>query len=77
MESELVPVYTVANPVEAAVIKNALEDEGIRCFLDGVEQAAEVGLSAFGIKVLVASEDAERAHAFIAAHEAGKGSSTE
>ena len=30
-ESDLVTIYSVANPVEAEVIKNALKSEGIRC----------------------------------------------
>ena len=72
MDSELVPVYSAANPVEANVVKNALEAEGIRCFLDGAEQAAEVGLSAFAIKLLVPTEDVEKARLFISAHEGGK-----
>jgi len=77
MDSELVPVYSVANPVEAAVVKNALEAEGMHSFLDGAEQAAEVGLSVFPIKVLVPAEEAERAREFIRAHEARRASNPE
>jgi hypothetical protein len=67
--SELVTVYTLADPVKAEIIKNALEDEGIRCFLDGANQAGEIGLMVFEIKVQVPAADAERARRFIEAHE--------
>ena len=43
---DLVTVYTVANSVQAEIIKNALQAEGIRCFVDGINQAAEAGLMA-------------------------------
>jgi len=69
---ELVTVYTVANPVQGEIIKNALQDIGIRCFLDGVNQAAEAGLIALEIKVLVAPGDVDRARKLIDSHEAGK-----
>ena len=37
--NDLVAVYTVANPVKAEIIKNALAGEGIRCFIEGENQA--------------------------------------
>ncbi len=64
-----VVVYTVSNPVEAEIIKSALQAEGIRCFLDGINQAAEVGLIAFEIKVTVPAGDADRARKLIEQHE--------
>ena len=66
---ELVTVYTVTNPVEGELIKNALNAEGIRCYLDGVGQAGEAGIGAFEIKVQVPAGDADRARKFIDAHE--------
>jgi len=66
---ELVTVYTVTNPLEGEVIKNALKAEGIRCFLDGTGQAGEAGIGAFEVKVQVAAKDADRAKKFIQAHE--------
>ena len=66
---DLVTVYTVTNPIEGEVIKNALEAEGIRCFLEGESQAAEVGVPAFEIKVQVPAADAAQAAEFIRAHE--------
>jgi hypothetical protein len=69
--SDLVTVYTVANPLEAEVIKNALNAEGIRCFVAGGHQAGEVGLTAFEIDIQVAAEDSDRATKFIRSHERG------
>ncbi len=67
---ELVTAYTVANPIKAEIIKNFLEAEGIRCFLDGINQAAEPGLIGLEIKVQVPVTDAERARQMIEEHEA-------
>ena len=67
--AEPVTVYSLSNPVEAEIIKNALHSEGIRCFLEGAQQAAETGLTAFEIRVQVSAEDADRARKFIQSHE--------
>jgi hypothetical protein len=67
-EQELVTVYTVANAVEAEIIKNALEDEGIPCFVEGGLQAGEAGLAGIPVKIDVAVADAERARLFIEEH---------
>lgn len=66
---QLVTVYTVNNPVTAEIIQNALHNEGIRCFLEGENQAGEAGLTGLEIKVQVPIDDADRARAFIEAHE--------
>jgi hypothetical protein len=68
--TDLVTVYTVANPIEAEVIKNALQAEGIRCFLEGIEQAGIIGLMALEIKVEVPAGDADRASRLIEKHQA-------
>jgi hypothetical protein len=65
---ELVTVYTVANSVEAQIIKNALQDEGIRAFVEGSNQAAEAGLVGLPIAIEVAAGDADRARKFIEHH---------
>ena len=62
-------VYTLADPIKAEIIKNALEAEGMRCNLDGINQAAETGLTVMEIKVQVSPEDAEPARKFIVEHE--------
>jgi hypothetical protein len=66
---ELVAVYTVSNPVEAEIIKNALLAEGIKSFVDGELQAAESGLTGLPVRINVAAADARRAREFIEAHE--------
>jgi hypothetical protein len=64
-----VSVYTLANPVEAAILKNFLEAEGIRCFLDGLHQAGLEGLGALEIKVMVPAGEADRARKLIRTNE--------
>ena len=67
--SDLVTVYTVSNSIEANILRNALADEGIECFLQGENQAAESGLMALPIQVQVPAEHAEAARAFFVEHE--------
>jgi hypothetical protein len=67
--NDLVTVYTLSDPIQAEIIKNALHDEGIRCFLDGIHQAGEIGIMAFDIKVQVPAGDADRARRLIEFHE--------
>jgi len=67
--ADLVTVYTVGNPMEAEIIKNALEAEGIRAFVDGQGQAGRSGLTGFEIRINVPTTVAERARAFIEEHE--------
>ena len=69
---EWVTVYEVANPVTAEIIKNSLVAEGIRCNLDGINQAAEPGLIALSIKVQVPAQDADLASKMIHQREAHK-----
>ena len=66
---EWVSVYTIVNPVTAEIIKNSLVAEGIRCNLEGINQAAEPGLIALSIKVQVPAKDADLARKFIVQHE--------
>ena len=70
--NDLVVVYTVANPVKAEIIKNALAEEGIRCFIEGENQAGEAGLIGIAIRLLVPAADADRAAKFIEQHERGE-----
>jgi hypothetical protein len=66
---ELVTVYTVANSVEAEIIKNALLVEGIRAFVEGGNQAADPGLIGIPIHIEVPAGDADRARKFIENHQ--------
>jgi hypothetical protein len=67
---KLVTVFTLSDPVKADIIKNALEEVGIRCFLDGMNQAIVPGTAPFRIHIQVQSEDEQEATAFIKEHEA-------
>ena len=70
MEAQnFVTVYTVANAVEAEIIKNALLDEEVACTIEGENQAGESGLMGLEIKLQVPAEQAERARAFLVQHE--------
>lgn len=67
---DLVTVYTLADPVKAEIMKNALEKEGIRCFLEGVNRATTgLALATFGLDIQVPAKQAARARKFIRAHE--------
>jgi hypothetical protein len=65
---DLVTVYTASNSVEAEIVKNALDDEGIPCFVEGGFQAGEAGLAGIPVRIDVAAVDAERARLFIEEH---------
>ena len=67
--STLVSVQTLTNAIKAELIKNMLEEEGIRCFLDGEEASANLGLAVFEINVMVPTADEERARILIDEHE--------
>ena len=67
--NDLVTVYSVTNPVEAEVIKNALQSEGMPCMLEGAQQAGVAGTMALPINLQVRASDADRAAKFIRKHE--------
>jgi hypothetical protein len=70
---EFVPVYCPYDTIEAYLIKQALEDEGIYTHLEGELQASLAGggfMSNAGrwrMRLLVRADDAERARAVITA----------
>ncbi|MCS7045691.1 MAG: DUF2007 domain-containing protein [Gemmataceae bacterium] len=70
--NEPVTVFTLSDPIKAEIIKNSLAADGIRCMLDGINQAGEAGLTAFEIKVQVAAKDADLARRLIEQHERHK-----
>ena len=65
---EMVTVYTVSNPIEAEIIKNALDDEGFHCEIEGGHQAGDAGLIGMEIKLQVPANEAEQARAFVLEH---------
>jgi nucleotide-binding universal stress UspA family protein len=67
---DLVTVCSVANPVEADVIRNALQGERIPCFVEGAQQAGLVGTLGIPIKIQVRVGDFNQANKFIQAREA-------
>jgi putative signal transducing protein len=67
--NDLVTVYTVSNGFEANILRNALTDMEIECFLQGENQAAESGLMALPIQLQVPAAQAEAAREFFAEHE--------
>lgn len=68
--NDLVTVCSVANPVEAEVIRNALKGERISCFVEGVQQAGLVGILGIPIKIQVRVGDFNRANKLIQTREA-------
>jgi hypothetical protein len=69
--SDLLTVYTVNDAIEAQIIKNALEAEGIPCVLAGVEQASTAALPGTKVLVQVAAGHAQHARDLIASHDKG------
>jgi hypothetical protein len=58
--SDLVTVRTVADPVQAEIVKNALHAEGVRRCLERVHQAGAARPVALDIKVQVRTGNADR-----------------
>ena len=65
-DQKIVSIYSLNDPYEAELIKNRLEDNGIRCSLDGETQGGFVGVVNIGI--LVEEANAERALELIRQH---------
>jgi hypothetical protein len=68
-DRELVTVYTAGESIQANIVRNALEAEGIPAYIEGGRQAAFDGLSGIEIKIQVAEEDVERATEFLERHD--------
>jgi hypothetical protein len=64
---ELISVYTVTNPVEAEIVRNALLAEGIACEVSFENQAALTGIT--DIAILTRAIDADRARKILEKHE--------
>lgn len=68
---EVVPVYIPLDHIEAAAIRQALDDEGIWSHLEGEQQASWIGGGFWGntgrwrMRLLVRSADADRAKEII------------
>jgi hypothetical protein len=66
---EPVEVHLVTNPVEANLIKNLLQTEGIRCALPGLEQGFNPTFGPFEIRIMVEAANADRARRLISSHQ--------
>jgi Putative prokaryotic signal transducing protein len=66
---ELVTIETVSNPVEAEIIRNALNAEGIACEIGNENQAAFPGVGALEIEIMTRARDADRARKILAEQE--------
>jgi hypothetical protein len=64
---EPVTIYTLNDPYEAEIIKNALQSEGIRCELQGEGQAGLAEI--LPIVVVVRARDADEARRIVQKHE--------
>ena len=65
---ELVPVYSVKEPIEAEIIKNALHSAGIQAAIENENQAAMTGV--FDIRIFVPAHQEAEAKQILAEHEA-------
>ena len=64
---EPVPIYTVNDPATAEILRVMLEQEGIRCEIEGAHQGGLAGV--LSIRLLVPATEAQRAREFLDAHE--------
>jgi hypothetical protein len=64
-----VEFYSTNDINEARILRNALEDEGIRCKIDGEHQAGFTGMDGIAIRLMVLEADVERARAFVEEHQ--------
>ncbi len=63
---DLVTVYTLQDAMQAEIIKNYLESEGIPCAIGNENQAGFTGI--FEVDILVRAEDSDRAEHLIRQH---------
>ena len=66
--NELVSVYSTNNAVEAEILRTALHSEGIKCEIDGENQAGLTGIISMEIRLMVRAEDSDRARKYLEQH---------
>jgi hypothetical protein len=64
--NEPVEIYATADLADAEMLKSVLEGQGIRCELEGENQASFTGV--IPVKILVRAWDEERARQVLASH---------
>jgi hypothetical protein len=62
-------VYTTNDPTTANLIRNLLQENGIKCLLDGADQPLGGGFIANTISVVVEAGHADEARKLIAPHD--------
>jgi Putative prokaryotic signal transducing protein len=62
---ELVTVLTVENPMNAEIIRGALQSAGIPCEIGGEKQGGFAGIGGVGIDILTQAGDAKKARQFL------------
>jgi hypothetical protein len=58
---DLETIMTVSNPIEAEVIRAALQAEGIACRIGDENQAGFAGIGGIAIEIMTHASDADRA----------------
>lgn len=66
--NELVSVYSTNNASEAEILRTALQGEGIKCEINGENQAGLAGMISMEIQLLVRAEDFDRARQYLEQH---------
>ena len=66
---EPVCVYTVTDSLRAEVVRNFLQSEGIRCYLDGANAATQLPINAIEVRVMVDAAHADKARKLLEEHE--------
>jgi hypothetical protein len=61
-DDDLTSVYTVNNPTEAEIVRNALQSIGIACQIGGESQAGLAGVLEIDVLVHASDVDAARKH---------------
>lgn len=62
---DLKVAFSSSSVEEAEILRVALQNEGIPCEVDGAHQAGLTGVPIMEVRLLVRSEDLERARQFI------------
>jgi len=70
--NDLVTIYSAADPASAEIIKNFLQGEGIRCFLENENQGGFEGITGMAIHVQVPAASADQARKLLKQHEPHK-----
>ena len=71
-KNDLVTGYSATDPTTAEIIKNFLDAEGIRCFLENENQGGFEGITGMAVHVQVPEGSADYARKLLKQHEPHK-----